>query len=300
MKKVFAPHLNRHVVLGGCRPPDRHAPMLKLANYLDLAKLPAPPGSADYMAPAKSVLTNPEGNTDYGDCVLAEEAHWIAVATANAGQMYSYTPEQTLALYSAITGFNKNDPSTDRGTDPLAALNYLMHNPYADGTPLLGYVQVDATNKTEVQFAINAFGNVKIWAALPDAFVDPFPSSNGFLWSATTPNPENGHCVGSYAFNSPKIVGVNCDGLQFDTWGLIGTWGWDSLGALCVSGAGGGLVVRITQDWLVKSSGLTPSGFAWGDLLSDFKAIGGVIPDNIQMPSQGGFLGWLRNLLPWL
>jgi len=294
--RVFAPHLNRHVVIGGCKLPDRHAPMLKLANYMDLAKLPAPPGSADYMEPAMPVLSDVEANQNYGCCVESEEAHFIGVMTGNAGKLFAYTPAQTLAAYSAITGFNPSDPSTDRGTDPLAAANYFMNNQYADGSKLVGYLQVNAANQQEVQFAINAFGNLKIWLALPDSFINPFPSSNGFVWKKDTPNPNQGHCIGSYAFNSPKIVGANSDGVQVATWGLIGTMPWDSFGALCVPSAGGGCLVRVTTDWLIKSSGLTPSGFAWGDLLADFTTMGGTIPDNVSIPSSGLF-SWLKNFL---
>lgn len=289
MKKVWAPHLNRNVIIGGCKVPDRHAPMLKLGDYMRAgllaALLPASPGAVDYSGPAMSVITNIEGNGEYGDCVEAEDAHFIAIMTGNAGTLYAYTPAQTLAAYTAITGFNASNPATDLGTDPLAALNYYVQNPYADGTKLVGYLQVDATNQQEVTFAINAFGNLKIWLSLPDSYINPFPSKNGFVWDVGTPDASNGHCIGACGYiasgavpTSLQVLGVTALGVVIMSWGLIGTITWAALAALCVPNAGGGCAVRVTPDWLNKSIGKTPSGFLWNDLLSDFDTMGGTVP----------------------
>jgi hypothetical protein len=279
MHKVFAPHLNRNVIIGGCKMPDRHAPMLKLRDYMKMAALPAAPTSCDYSGPAMSVITNIEGNDQYGDCVEAEDAHFIALVTGNTGKLFSYTPQLTLAAYSAITGFNASNPASDQGTDPLVALNYYVQNPYADGTKLAGYIQVDATNQQQVMFAINAFGNLKIWLQLPNGYINPIPSKNGFVWDVASPNPANGHCIGACGYNSPNItvVGANSQGVQIMTWGLIGTITWAALAALCVPAAGGGCATRVTADWLNKSIGKTPSGFLWNDLLADFDTMGGTI-----------------------
>lgn len=222
-----------------------------------------------------------------GNCVLAEEAHFIGVVTGNAGQLYAYTAAQTLAAYSIITGYNPAVPSSDQGTDPITALNYFTQNPYADGTKLAGYAEVDMTNQAEVKFAIEAFGNLKMWLSLPDSYVNPFPSGNGFLWDVAAPNPNNGHCIGSCAYNSPNvaIVGTNSQGAQVMTWGLLGTMTWKAIAALCIESAGGGAAVRVTPDWMIKASAKTPSGFAYSDLVSDFNSIfGKSIPVPIPPP----------------
>ena len=280
MKRIYAPHWKRHVVIGACKRPDPHAPMLKLRDYMKMAALPTNPASCDYSSPAISVITNLEGNDEYGDCVEAEDSHFIAVMTGNAGTLFAYSKQQTLAAYSALTGFNASDPSTDQGTDPIADLNYYVQNPYADGTKLAGYLQVDATNQQEVMFALFAFGNLKLWLALPDSYINPIPSANGFVWDVDSPDPSNGHCIGSCGYNSTNVavVGANSQGVQIMTWGLIGTLTWKALAALCVASAGGGAAVRVTPDWLNKAVGKTPSGFAWDDLISDFDTMGGTIP----------------------
>jgi hypothetical protein len=287
MKRIFAPHLNRHVIIGACKIPDRHAPMLKLRNYMKLGVLPPAAPSCDYSGPAMSVITNIEGNDNYGDCVEAEDAHFVALVTGNAGTLYAYSAAQTLAAYSAITNFNASVPATDQGTDPIVDLNYYVQNPYADGTKLVGYLQVDATNQQEVMFAINAFGNLKIWLCLPDPYINPLPSGNGFVWDVASPDSSNGHCIGACGYNSTNVavVGANSQGIQIMTWGLIGTLTWAAFAALCVPSAGGGCAVRVTPDWLNKSIGKTPSGFAWDDVLSDFVTMGGTLPTPAPTPT---------------
>jgi hypothetical protein len=275
MHKIFVPHLNRHIVIGACKLPGKHRPRIRLSSYIDKMVIPPSPSLIDYSAPAMSVIQNVEGNDSVGDCVLAEEAHFVGVATGNTGQLYSYSAAQTLAAYSAITGYNPADPSTDQGTDPIACMNYFCQNPYADGTKLAGYAEVDANNEAEVQFALSAFGNLKMWIGLPDPWINPFPSGNGFIWDIGTANPNQGHCIGSPAYNSPRIVGSNCQGIQVMTWGMIGTITWRAIKALFSDAGGGGLAVRVTPDWLIKNSGKTPSGFAYADLCSDFNSLFG-------------------------
>jgi hypothetical protein len=282
MKKIFVPRLNRNVVIGACKLPSPHRPRIRLSSYLDKFAIPPSPASVDYTAPAMSVIQNVEGNDSVGDCVLAEEAHFIGVQTGNAGTLYAYTVAQTLAAYSAITGYNPAVPSSDQGTDPITCLNYFTQNAYADGTKLAGYAEVDATNQAEVQFAIAAFGNLKMWVGLPDAWINPFPSSNGFVWDVAPSNPNQGHCVGAPSYNSPRVVGASSTGVQVMTWGLIGTVTWPALAALFSDAGGGGLAVRITPDWIIKNSGKTPSGFAYSDLASDFNALFG---KNIPVPT---------------
>jgi hypothetical protein len=272
---VFAPHLNRNVVIGGCKLPPLHRPRIRLAHFLDMQSIPPSPPSLDLSGPAMSVIQNIEGNDAYGDCVFAEEAHFVGIATGNAGTLYSYSRAQTLALYTAVTGFNPDIPSTDQGGDPIATMNYLCTHPYADGTELVGYAEVDVTNIPEVMFALEAFGNLKLWLGLPDSYINPFPSKNGFVWDQAPPNANNGHCIGSSGYNSTNvaIVGANGQGVQVMTWGLIGTITWRALAALCSDSGGGGAAVRITPDWIIKASQKTPTGFNYSNLISLFNFI---------------------------
>jgi hypothetical protein len=276
VREIWAQLLGRYVKLGGCKLPDKHAPTLKLGDYLDKAKLAPMPATCDWSAPAMSVISDIEGNASVGDCVLAEEAHFIGVVTGNATPLYSYTTAQTLAAYSAITGYDPNNPASDQGTDPLVCLNYFTHNKYADGSILAGYALVDNTNVEEVKFAINGLGNLKMWCGLPNAWVNPMPSFNGVVWDVAPANPSQGHCFGSPSYNSLRVVGANEQGVQVMTWGLVLTVTWAAVTSPLFSpNGGGGLAVRVTTDWIDKKSGIAPSGFAYADIINDFNTMFG-------------------------
>lgn len=276
--------LPRRVVVNGCRlpTPEAHAAVPALDRFV---AIPASPPSIDWSQAALPVIRDVEGNASYGDCVYAEEAHALAVYTGNANTLYAMTTAQTLAMYSDDTGFNPIDPATDQGADPLAALRQRVIKGYPDGSKLEAFATVDLTNQALVQYALSVFGPIKLWLALPDTYVTPFPSTDGFVWDVGTPNPNQGHCIGSCAYNSPKIVGANAQGLQIMTWGLVGTMTWAGAAHLCVPAVGGGGAIRVTKDWIGKTSGKTPLGLDYAGLVAAFNTyLGGHLPVPVVPP----------------
>src|ERR1700688_3860051 len=96
--------------------------------------IPPSPASVAYNDAAMSVITDLEGNDAWGDCVEAEEAHFIAVVTGAAGKLFSYTTPMVQAMYTTLTGFDPSVPASDQGTDPIACLENFTKHPDADGT----------------------------------------------------------------------------------------------------------------------------------------------------------------------
>jgi|SRR5581483_9411553 len=274
LKEVTAPHLGHIIKLGGRKPSDPSLKHLKLADYLKT--LPAPPATVDYSAKAVS-LTQVFMNDTLGDCVIAGGYHVVGTETGNAGDGFVATNDQIVSDYSAIAGYVKGDPSTDNGTDLPTAMDWWIKNQFADGTKLIAYLAVDASNKTEVMQAMYLFENLYIGMALPDAWINPFPSANGFVWDDGTPDPNNGHCV--------MGVGYNAQGVQIDSWGLIGTLTWAALSHLCSAAGGGELYVMLTSDQLAKGATSAPNGVAWTDLVNDFNVMGGNAPVPAPVPA---------------
>ena len=276
--------------IGGCRLPAQHtllhAPKLKMF----LTAIPTSPTSVDWSAAALSVIEDIEGNSDYGDCVMAEDAHYIAVLTGNAGTLYAYSDAQTLADYSALTGFDPSVPSSDQGTDPIADLNWRVTSGYADGSKDAGWAMVDATSAAEVAFALNEFGNLKMWFGIPDSIVAGMGSlKDGFVWdvAAGSPNQNNGHCIGSCGYNPTAIMAVatSAQGLLVETWGMLGVVTWAALAAWFVPSQGGGLATRVSMDW-VNSSGETPAGLDEAAMIAAFNQyFGGSLPVPAPAPS---------------
>jgi hypothetical protein len=269
VKTFFAPHLNRHVKLG------RHAPVslgphLRLSRYLT-ARLPPAPSSADYSADALPSLRDIMGNDTLGDCVIASANHVQGVVTGNAGALVQATLADIIKQYSAIGGFDPNNPiATDQGCDEVTALNWYVANGFADGVKPLGWVYIDGANADEVKSAISLFEHLIICTGLPDSWVSPFPSGDGFTWGASTPDPNNGH--------SYMAVGYDTRGARIDTWGLFGTQTYAALAQCSTTPTGGGCYCILTPEMLTKGATKAPNGVAWSDLISDFDSLGGNIP----------------------
>lgn len=286
MQRIFATHLGRDIIVGGMRPPtlEHHNSKPKLSAMIrmaDAAETPTP-DAITWTGPAMQVLRDIEGNNQAGDCVEAEEAHFLAVVTANAKILYAYVTAAVLAMYSALTGYVIGDATTDQGTNPLDCLDYFTKNAYADGSTNLGYVLVDGRNQTEIQQAIAWFGNLKMWCCLPSAYTSPLPARNGFVWDVAPPNMQQGHCFGGYGYiakgdapEAVKVLGCNALGVIIATWGLVGTMTWAAVAALCVPENGGGLATRLSRDW-IEANGSTPFGETADQVEAALRAMGGI------------------------
>jgi hypothetical protein len=243
-----------------------HRARLAFAKYApDLSQLPTPPESVDYSTPAIASLSLVYMNDSLGDCVIAGGYHLVGVWTGNAtGSPFIATDDQILADYSAIGGYT-GDPSTDQGCNEQTALAYWRDTGFADGSKLAGWVGLDATSSDECKAAINLFEDCLLGIELPDEWIQPFPSSSGFVWDvAGDANPNNGHCV--------VVVGYDSTGVQIATWGLIGTITWAALAKYCSPSSGGEIYALLDPDEVAPGA-LAPNGFDLACLQADLAAL---------------------------
>jgi hypothetical protein len=273
LNTAYIPHLGRRITFGRKRPGvEALAKVPKFGKYL-IAKcsvcggntLPTPPSTVDYSLAALPCLSQIMGNDQYGDCTCAGAGHELGLWTGNAGTLVTLTTAQVLALYSAITGFDPNVPGSDQGADEVTVLNYLMASGFPDGSKLAGYVAIDGTNKQECMLASWLFGSLYLGLELPDAWLSPMPSANGFVWNVGTPNPGNGHCVVS--------IGHTPTQLNIDTWALLGGITWEAIATLTVPDAGGQLYALLSPDWVSNVTAKAPSGFDFATLQGDLSAL---------------------------
>ena len=264
--KTLHSQLHGTTVKMGRKRPVAVGPHFRFCNYMRMT-LPAAPATADYSAPAAAVLSDVMGNDQLGDCVIAGGYHVTGVESANAGAMFHATQAQIIKDYSAIGGYVPGDAGTDQGCDEPTALNYWTQHGFANGTKLLGWLALDATNRNELMQALYLFENLFFGIELPDAWVSPYPSGNGFIWDAGTPDPHNGHAVIGY--------GYDARGVLISSWGMTGVLTWAAIAALCTQQSGGAVYVLVTPDQLAKGQNKTPNGVAWTDLIVDFNTMGG-------------------------
>ena len=271
-RAVSVPGSTKHRVIGGCKLSKHEPAGLRLKDFLHAAvAYPSSPTTCDWAAKAAKEIADIEGNDQYGDCVFAEDAHYIGLLTANANTLFDYSEAQTLADYSALTGFSPSNPASDQGADPIADLNWRVAKGYADGSKDAGWALVDGSNWAEVQYAVSTFGNLKMWFGIPDSIANSLPSSSGFVWDATAGNADdaNGHAIGGSGY-STNLVAASHDGIDVMTWGMRGRVTKAALAKWFVTSQGGGLAVRVSTDWISKNSGQTPSGLNVSALYTAF------------------------------
>ena len=280
LKPVFAPHLQREVLVGGCDVSRLHlAHVLKMRHVLHAKTLAALslPSATSFSSAAQLVplLTQMFLNNELGDCVIAARARRIGLLTGNSTSTpFIYTDAQLDTEYGRIGGYVVGDEATDNGCDPVASASDGVKNGYADSSKDAGYVQVDATNQQECMTAVDVTcGAVDLSVALPDAWINAqMPSANGFVWDvAGDPDPSNGHNI--------AVVDYSPQGLVVDTWGLIGTVTWAAAAKYGIQSNGGMLIAHVNQDAIAKATRMAPDGFDWPTMVAYFdEDCGGTAP----------------------
>lgn len=204
------------------------------------------------------------GNDQYGDCVFADDAHQEMLRTANVGTIWIPTTEEVLGLYSAVTGFNPNDPSTDHGANELDLIEYLTKTGW-EGRKLDGHANLDPSQYDQLRWAVCLFGASRLGVNLPQSAMDQFAA--GEPWDmAGDDAPVGGHDV--------PLVGYDGDTWFIVTWGKLQpvTQNWmdgvypDGTPYVEESHA------ELAKDWF-DPQGFAPSHFNYPQLLADLKAV---------------------------
>jgi flagellar hook protein FlgE len=177
---------------------------LKFRDFLDRTQLPPlPKGDFGH----DSLVTNwgMLGNDKYGDCVLAGAGHehmlWLREAGHTEAEVTSlFTEKAALKNYSAVTGFNPDDPDTDQGTDMAQAASYRRKTGYIDSKgnrhKIGAYVDLDPGNITELWYAAWLFDGVGIGVNFPSQWMDAFNKGSKGLWDhVSRPKLEGGHYI---------------------------------------------------------------------------------------------------------
>ena len=157
------------------------------------------------------------GNDNYGDCVWAGAAHeHMLFNKVIHHKDVAFDDQSVLGDYSAATGFDPNDPSTDNGTDVHAALSYRRKTGVADAAGqrhMIGaYVALDPKDWSHLEQATYIFGVVGIGFEFPASAHDQF--QQGQPWDVVPgAKIEGGHYV-------PTVGSMHAaDQITVVTWG---------------------------------------------------------------------------------
>jgi hypothetical protein len=198
-------------------------------------------------------------NDRLGDCTCASfGGHRVIAQEASAQQKrtVAVSEQDVIALYSAVTGYRPDDPSTDQGAYLLDVLRYARSHGYgreADGTPhtIGAYAKVNLSTYTQMKQGARLFGGLYLGLALPVA------AQHQDVWDVSTGPDAEPYSWGGHAV---WMVGYDPKGITLVTWGSEqrATWAW-------VSRYVDEAWAVISEDFL-RGSGRTPQGFDVGQL----------------------------------
>ncbi len=193
------------------------------------------------------------------NCVIAAMMHYAQVETANTGNPLTPTKELTLQTYSAITGYNPDDPNTDQGTSyQEQALPYWKNTgiPLLDSKgntvihKILGWASLDLNSIAQQRYVNFIFGGLLWGIQCPQSAMDD--TSN---WRYIPNSPiEGGHGVNQ--------MGQGAAGGHLNSWGLLIPFSWPFMQNLADES-----YAVVTPSWL-NAQDESPSGLNLNQLLA--------------------------------
>ena len=240
--------------------PAKLARCLRLERYVDFDDLlPLVPLASSY---ASTQPWGMLGNDTVGDCTCAAAGHADQIAETYGDKMVVpvVTADEILSAYSAITGYNPDDPNSDTGANMLDVLRYWQKTGIA-GEKITAYVAFDPTNADHWRAVNYLFGFAYVGVWLPQSVVNALPSIIDWTDESSPVVQQDGHCVitAGYDAAGPKPV----------TWGdeIKATWGFMS--KRCDEA-----YAVLLPTWALGD----PAGFDLAQLLADLKVVQGGAP----------------------
>lgn len=249
-------------------------PRVRLTREHVSAATPPPP-TVDRYSAAPEASWGVDGNDAVGDCTIADVDHEVKSAQVAAGNTeVASTTTEVLAGYSAVTGYDPADPSTDQGAEMQAVREYWQKTGFTLGGQrhkIAMFAELDIHDEDLIKLAVYELGAVGVGANLPQSAMDQFDA--GQPWDVVA---DDGGILGGHAF---AVVGYDKDFLEVLTWGKVQkvTWAW---WRMYVEEAWGSL----TNDFVSSRSGTDPLGETWYQLGEQFSSLTGK-PNPVPAPS---------------
>lgn len=246
----------------GKKPARPGAVQLRFGSYFNASELPKPPPviGRPWMVRSWGML----GNDSIGDCVFAGAAHETMMLCADASSTVpTFTSKTTVADYSAVTGYNPDDPNSDVGTDAQVAAAYRQKVGVAD---ILGarhkidvYTAMRVGDMDELALAVYLLGIAGIGVLLPDSAETQFDHAE--VWDVVPgAGVAGGHyicCIGRNSVGNFVVV----------TWGRLQAVTPRWLATYMDEG-----IAYLSRERL-NSAGLSPQGYDAAKLNDDFTQI---------------------------
>jgi hypothetical protein len=245
----------------GKKPARPGAVKLALKSYLIKPELPKPPdvfSYAKYLSKDIGLLANDR----FGCCVWAGADHETMIWNKYAGIDVLFRDEDCLSDYTAVTGFDPSNPSSDGGTDMQEAASYRRRTGIVDSKgcrhKIGGYASVTAGSIYEHKLATWMFGAVGVGLVLGDPQLDQFERKEP--WNGSVGDYPGGHYV--------PIVGADGEYLYCVTWGRVHPITYEFFKAHNDES-----IVYLSEEAILEGNG--PSGLALDQLRADLQSVVG-------------------------
>jgi hypothetical protein len=174
-----------------------------------------------------------------------------------------FDDRQVLSDYSAATGFDPRDPSTDRGTDMEEAAAYRRKVGILDKQGVRhkvgAYLGVTPGDFKKHKVGARLFGAAEIGFVFPDSAMDQF--NRGEPWDVVSnQSPTEGHDV--------PIVGFTGDMIWVVTWGRL-----QAMTRRFLEKYNDESVAYVSRE-MMRKSGTSPEGVRIRQLEADLKGLG--------------------------
>jgi len=240
----------------GKTPARTDAVKFKLSHYLLTVATPKTYGH-DKLINTWDML----GNDQYGDCVWAGAGHETMLWNKEADKNIVFDDKAVLSDYSAVTGFDPNDPSTDQGTDMQVAASYRRKTGVIDAQghrhKVGAYLAITPGSKDELKRAMYLFSNVAIGLQFPASAMQQFNTDKN--WTIVRSSKIiGGHYVPAVAYDSRYVHVV--------TWGQVVKASWGFILTYCDEA-----LVYLSPEFL--TAGKSPEGFDLASLNNDLSQL---------------------------
>jgi len=250
----------------GKKPARPGAITLKFADIIDASKLPTPPSHFGHQGMIANNAWGMLGNDNVGDCVLAGGAHehMLFSLEGQHGKVV-FDTKGVISDYSAITGYDPNDPNSDQGTDMQQAASYRRKVGLIDSRGVRhkvdAYCEIGLRDLSQLNLAVWLFGAAGIGIQFPNTAMDQFNA--GKVWDVVPgATIEGGHYV--------PIIGKHTDGHY-----VLVTWGKEILATTrFIRKYMDEGVAYISRDVLLAKTAKTDEGFDIAALDSFLKQLG--------------------------
>lgn len=179
------------------------------------------PSAADLTFPfghANAIKPQMFMNDQLGDCAIAGSIEEVRLANALRGVTVPFTDETAVLNYSAATGYNPDDPSTDQGTDVHELYEFRKTTGIVDanGTAhkIIAYAGLTPGDFDELLVALSLFDMVGIGIQVPDYCQTQFESGQPWHLVHGIHPIEGGHYI-SVCGATDRMTA------QLYTWGAV-------------------------------------------------------------------------------